>query len=223
MLPKLGRLIARDPRDHGFSLAMVTPPPTKTSVTWPLMTPILDQGDSPMCVGFSWTQFLFCAPVTHKVTELGNAGTFARTVYRAAQKVDEWDGEDYEGTSVRAGAKVLQSQGRVVEYRWATSEPEIRNFVLTRGPVIIGINWYWSMFDVTPFGFVEIKGKAIAGGHAILVAGYQEKRNAYRLVNSWGRGWGQSGRAWLKADDMERLVVEEGGECCSATEIKLAT
>lgn len=222
VLPKLGRLVAHDPRDRKFSLASVTPKPTKVSMMWPLMVQALDQGDSPMCVGFSWTQFLFTAPVVHKAGALGSPVSFASTLYYSAQKVDEWDGEDYEGTSVRAGAKSLQAQGRLSEYRWATKEEEARNFILTRGPLVIGINWYWSMFDVDPFGFVKITGKSIAGGHAILVAGYEDRRKAYRLVNSWGPSWGQKGRAWLEAEDFRRLLEDEGGECCSAIEVKLA-
>src|SRR5215203_5959800 len=60
----------------------------------------LDQGREGACVGFGWTGFLNAKPVKH---EYGNQMGF--DVYRRAQEIDERPGEDYLGTSVRAGAK----------------------------------------------------------------------------------------------------------------------
>lgn len=35
------------------------------------------------------------------------------------------------------------------------------------------------------------------GGHAIAIVGYDEKRQAMRIMNSWGRRWGDRGYAWV--------------------------
>jgi C1A family cysteine protease len=35
------------------------------------------------------------------------------------------------------------------------------------------------------------------GGHAITLIGYDDARRAFRFINSWGTGWGQSGYGWL--------------------------
>jgi papain like protease/uncharacterized protein DUF4384 len=35
------------------------------------------------------------------------------------------------------------------------------------------------------------------GGHAIAIIGYDEKRQAMRIMNSWGRRWGDRGYAWV--------------------------
>jgi C1A family cysteine protease len=39
------------------------------------------------------------------------------------------------------------------------------------------------------------------------------------MQNSWGKGWGQKGRAWITFNDLEALI-EDYGEACVATEIK---
>lgn len=37
----------------------------------------------------------------------------------------------------------------------------------------------------------------IAGGHAMVVVGYSDKRKAFKLMNSWGKEWGDQGYGWV--------------------------
>ena len=37
----------------------------------------------------------------------------------------------------------------------------------------------------------------ISGYHAMALVGYDERRQAFRLINSWGPGWGDKGYAWI--------------------------
>jgi hypothetical protein len=43
--------------------------------------------------------------------------TFASFIYNKAKVLDDWDGESYEGTSVIAGAKAMQSINLLNEYK----------------------------------------------------------------------------------------------------------
>ena len=88
------------------------------SVYWKEGT-ILDQGREGACVGFAWTGELLTGPVAPKQQpseELGNS--LALSCYKRAQKIDQWPGEDYEGTSVLAGAKIMQQEGFIDSYIW---------------------------------------------------------------------------------------------------------
>jgi Papain family cysteine protease len=40
----------------------------------------------------------------------------------------------------------------------------------------------------------------VHGGHAMTIVGYDERRQAFRLINSWGKGWGEHGYAWVSYD-----------------------
>jgi len=217
----LGRLHAPDPRDKNFPLRAITAPVPVTTRYWPMMAGVLDQGDTSECVAFAWTGFLLAAPVTHRTGVLGVIKTFADSLYHRAQLVDEWPGEDYDGTSVRAGAKVLQADARLTEYRWAFDAVTARDFVLSRGPLVIGVNWYEHFFVPDAKGFLVPEGETV-GGHALLVLGYSQPRNSFRIQNSWGKGWGDKGRAWISYDVFQRLLAEDG-ECCSAVEVKPPT
>lgn len=35
------------------------------------------------------------------------------------------------------------------------------------------------------------------GGHAVLCTGYDDKRQAFRIKNSWGTGWKDKGYFWM--------------------------
>lgn len=61
-----------------------------------------------------------------------------------------------------------------------------RNFMLLRN----ALYWHPDLGDTTP-----------AGGHALVVVGYDEKRQAFQLMNSWGKDWGRDGFIWLKYKD----------------------
>lgn len=91
-----------------------------------------DQGYEGACVGFG---------VSRMMTLLNRHRYDARWLYREAQKYDEWPGESYEGTSVRAGLDVVRDQGHrrvhgdhsqptsrddgIREFRWATDVTDV--------------------------------------------------------------------------------------------------
>ena len=210
----LGRLPSTDPRDrlHPMRAALVDVP-LPASKYWMFARAPLDQGSESSCVGHSWKAFLMAAPVS---TSDPDEEPKALTIYQEAQKRDEWDGEQYQGTSVRAGAKYLQELGLISSYQWAFDAETVARYVLTVGSTVLGTAWYSGMFNPGSDGFVRLTGDAV-GGHAYLALGYSRERRAFRCLNSWGN-WGQKGRFWLAEDDLARLL-QEGGEAASAVEI----
>jgi hypothetical protein len=141
-------------------------------------------------------------------------------MYSEAQKVDEWEGEDYDGTSVRAGAKILQQMGYISQYLWAWDIETVLSTLLNVGPVVVGTLWYESMFDPDPlYGLVKIEGEAV-GGHAYVLNGVNLNSGLIRAKNSWSKEWGKNGHFRIKIEDFERLLHEDG-EACIATEVPL--
>jgi hypothetical protein len=61
-----------------------------------------DQGDEGACVGFSSSRMM---------SLLNRKRYDAAWLYHEAQRSDEWPGEDYDGTSVRAAMDVLRTEG----------------------------------------------------------------------------------------------------------------
>jgi C1A family cysteine protease len=210
----LGRVYIPDPRDRSFAMrSAIRATGPIGSKTWRL-GPVLDQGWTSQCVAYAWLHFLASAPI------MTRSRTFPSPVdlYKAAQKIDEWPGEDYDGTSVRAGAKVLQSLGLISGYLWADSMDTLKRFVVQRGPVVIGTDWFSGM-DRTRGGYTIPEGRH-RGGHAYLVHGWSASRKAFRAVNSWGAEWGDGGKLWIDELDMQYLIFQANGEACSALEVE---
>lgn len=229
-MPSFGRKPSPDIRDNQFLMRRLLVaagdlrPVTKT---WSIAPRSLDQGNTGTCVGHAWKNFLRCAPMQ---TETGPSPF---DIYRAAVLLDSWVANDNEailpdgdpllddGTSIRAGAEAMMQTTRLKSYVWAFSVQSVIEWALTKGPVVLGTNWYSSMMDVNAEGIAKITQQAhLYGGHAYLLRGINTKRALATCENSWGDEWGRKGAFFLPLSDLERLLHEDG-EACAAIEQKL--
>lgn len=191
--------------------ALVAPSVGPRSYTWGV-PPLdgsrpLDQGSEGACVGFAWAHEAAARPVVRNDAD----EALALQVYREAQKIDQWAGENYQGTSVLAGAKTMQRLGYLGEYRWAFGLEEALTVVSRYGPAVLGIPWYSSMYE-TEKGWIRVDGEQV-GGHAILLHGVNVRGQYARLYNSWGPDWSPAGSGKISFADLGRLLREDG-ECC---------
>jgi hypothetical protein len=216
---RLDRVPSRDDRSMQYPLrAILGGTITPVAKSWPL-GPVTDQGREGACVGHGWTSDAMASPARVRIgnawkkpTFLDDPSSWAYKVYRDAQKIDEWPGEDYGGTSVLAGAKIMQQRGLIGEYRWAQSITDVRDALITRGPVIIGIDWYDSMYETDAKGLVTVGG-TVVGGHCLLVYGFNpalriggKVQAVYRWRNSWSTSYGVNGNGIIRAGDLEDLL-----------------
>ena len=212
----LGRKPKPDPRDHGYLIKnnfSLTTPPALTQRYWNPDGWWGNQGNTPQCVGYSWAHWIEDGPVEHA----GVAPILAPSViYEGAKTLDEWPGENYDGTSVRGAVKYLAANGYVKSYYWAFDVDTIAQYILNYGPMVVGTNWYNSMFTPDRRGVLRIGGR-LAGGHAYVLNGVDTITRTFRIKNSWGKRWGKGGMALIRFTDMARLISEQG-EACVAVE-----
>ncbi len=180
-----------------------------------------DQGREGACVGFSLSW----------VTSINNRQFYdAQWLYETARRTDEWPGEDYSGTSLRAGCQALLDLGHrriyrgtqperpehgISAFRWARTVDEIRTAIAGGQPVTLGIEWLESFYEPVQIGRDYWIGTALAdrivGGHAITIYGASDRRQAVKLVNTWGAGYPL---VWLGYKTLETLLagLESPGE-----------
>lgn len=219
---RLGRLIHYDERDKNFLVPKMAVSPSVRHKFYPT-GPILDQGNTPQCVAYSSVQFLMTGPVVNHYPE------GPPDLYTKCQLIDEWKDSPHDGTSVRASMQVLQAVGYLSEYNWAYDVGTVVNYLLTRGPMVLGTNWSEDMFNPDEKGFIRYTG-TVVGGHAYLLMGVNldlpcsdGTKGAFRMQNSWGMGWGNgpsggSSRAWVSISDVDKLIKDDGE---AATSVEL--
>jgi hypothetical protein len=212
-----------------YSMAPLVAGLQPRSYTWRLPF-ILDQGSEGACVAHGVTHEAIAKPVVvdfakHLLPDWATrarqvffntsrnphsvAQAFAFDLYDWARRNDEWAGENYSGTSAAAGAKGAVNAGLWGEYRWADTVDEFAVWVSRNGPGCFAMDWMTGMMRPDSKGYLNLTGR-VEGGHMIIANGFSVRRQAFRLTNSWGTDWGDSGGVWLRLADAEVLANRNG-------------
>ncbi len=192
-------------------MAMKVSGETPVSKVWKT-GPHVNQGQTNGCTGFSSYLFQTSEPV---LTPEGGKLT-PEAIYLEARRNDEFPGEGDDGSSVRAALDTLKRHDIIGSYFWGRDWQECVEFLLTTGPLNLGINWYRNMFEPDSNGIISISGP-IEGGHAIFCYAADWENEFITLQNSWGDGWGKGGDCLLSFEDFDRLL-RDGGVCAAVTE-----
>ncbi|MBN2738462.1 MAG: hypothetical protein JXR70_15890 [Spirochaetales bacterium] len=73
--------------------------------------------------------------------------------------------------------------------------------------IVVGLEVYEN-FDSYRGGIYKGPEGQIYGGHAILVVGYDDSKNAYKLLNSWSTSWGDKGYIWIDYKAFKQITFE---------------
>ncbi|WP_125256789.1 C1 family peptidase [Brevundimonas fluminis] len=111
---------------------------------------------------------------------------------------------------VSANAHAAAKRYRIDTWRTVNAQApmEVKAQIAAGFPVMIGAE--------VDEGFSRLSGAqmwrahegAVKGGHAMVVVGYDDARKAFRLINSWGTGWGDGGYVWVTYEHFVRVVRE---------------
>jgi hypothetical protein len=228
----LGRHVEHDPRSLRYAHG-VLPASAVKSVSWTRRIPILDQGDLGSCTGNAATGALGTDSAGRTATgsvTISTAGaaashglftagahvldeTFAVALYSLATILDGVSGQypptDTGSTGIGV-AKALQALGLASSYTHAFSIAAL-NSALQAGPVLIGINWYQSMFDPRSDGQIVVDTKSgLAGGHELELNAFDASTGEYQVPNSWAESWGVDGCGYFTTTALTTLLGQQG-------------
>ncbi len=219
VLPKMDRKKHFDEKSRSFGIAEKVSPQPRVKKVWGYPRFRNNQGREGHCVGFGWANELNGQPVGFNFNDAD-----AHQIFYGAQKIDrEVHKLNFaDGATVIAGAKEVQRLGFISGYRWGFGIEQALDALIGHGPVVFGINWYDGMYETRPSGLVEVNG-SLVGGHCITGFGFNPKMRLIReglktyevvpWVNSWGKGYGRNGIAYIKVEDLDRLLREDGEAC----------
>ncbi|TXH58791.1 MAG: hypothetical protein E6Q89_02915 [Bacteroidia bacterium] len=83
----------------------------------------------------------------------------------------------------------------------------IKRLIYSGHPVMVAINTYQSVYNYNGGIYSSNYGQNY-GGHAVCIVGYNDSMGAYKIQNSWGSSWGESGCFWVQYGFLQQLALE---------------
>ena len=192
---------------------------------------ILNQGREGACTGFALAAVANFLLHNRRDTGPIKESVSARMLYQMARRYDEWEGENYEGSSIRGALKGWHKHGVGMRSEWhGNLTPEcqekahdhplgayyrVRHLYLNdmhaaineTGILYASASVHEGWYEVDPdTGRIPLRRKP-AGGHAFAIVGYDE--DGFWIQNSWGSRWGLKGCCHISYDDW----LENGYDC----------
>lgn len=208
---RLGRHLEHDPRSRSFPADKAT---ALHDIAHKRHSPPFDQGQLGSCTGNAVAGALDTEPIWKTGDPLMNEAA-ALKIYELATTLDEFAGSyppDDTGSSGLAACKAARELGLLTSYRHAFGVDHALHALMLH-PEVTGVNWYEGFDRPDANGLVKIAG-AVRGGHEFEVA---ELINAAAGLDalvacwqSWGPGYGKSGKFYMTVRTWGELLAEGG-------------
>jgi len=215
----------KDPRDIPMGLVLpVVPVPVSFDFT-KLMSPVRNQGNEGTCVAFAsvvgvkefqdkkeYRKLIRLSPrFLYSLCKKFDGAPFEEGTYpRIAMKVllnygvcheSFWPYAPRQKSLPLKGADIDAKMFKIKAYARLKSRLEMQRSLLINGPFLAGVKVYKSWFNksVEKSGFIPMpkRNEQLMGGHAICIAGYDDKLGIFKFKNSWGSNWADKGYGYL--------------------------
>ena len=133
------------------------------------------------------------------------------------QGVSSWEQMPYDALddrtqpSSRARAEAanykIADWGTVLRTTHAVFVQELKRHLVAGTPVLLGIRAYPDFEYLSESNPVYDDDTGTSrGAHAVVIVGYDDRRSAFKIANSWGTDWGIGGYGWIDYDASESLI-----------------
>lgn len=157
--------------------------------------------------------------IYNKIKATSNCGGGAY-VYRGLNMVRDtgvcrWKQMPYSSTNGCSLMPTSAQYSAALPYKvnsWSTvtrTASNFKNLLYLKKPIIVAgpvDQTYANHFG--PSVITSYNSSTYIGNHCYCVVGYDDTKNAFRVMNSWGTSWGDGGYAWISYNLMNTLFTE---------------
>jgi cathepsin K len=133
--------------------------------------------------------------------------------------VCDWESFPYSDTDCSLQPNEEQNQlalqNKISDYKGLSGEnmvEEMKTLIFEQTPIIIGAYLSHEFGKLDEFGLSAYREHTVDYSldrcHAMLVVGYSDTYNAFKVVNSWGEQWGNSGYVWIDYKAFDNVTDE---------------
>jgi len=98
---------------------------------------------------------------------------------------------------------------RIRGFRRVKDEDDVKGEIYRDNPVIFAMNAGGKVWDHYHSGVIDTTdGGCVECGHAMVIVGYDDEKQAFHFVNSWGTAWGEKGFGWLSYRSAKARWIE---------------
>jgi C1A family cysteine protease len=89
----------------------------------------------------------------------------------------------------------ITTYSKIVE----TDKDAIKTMIVNNHPVMATVTIDGNFRNAYP-GYIWNSYSGFSGNHAVTICGYDDTKNAYKVINCWGTSWGDAGYTWIDYD-----------------------
>ncbi|PKD19228.1 hypothetical protein APR41_16700 [Salegentibacter salinarum] len=108
------------------------------------------------------------------------------------------------------------AEARISDFKGLSGEnmlAEMKALIIHQQPIVIGAVLSPEFGKTDSFGLSAYRTHTVdyddVTCHAMLVVGFDDEVNAFKIVNSWGEGWGDDGFVWIDYQAFENISDED--------------
>jgi len=128
------------------------------------------------------------------------------------QGVCVWNDMPYTDVSCDLYPNTYQAQ-QAINYkissytRLSVSLDAFKDQLAAGKPIVVGGPVYRDFYYLG-YNEIQTKTRRSYGGHCYCVVGYDDSKDAFLIMNSWGTSWGTNGFGWISYDIMNSVFTE---------------
>ena len=90
------------------------------------------------------------------------------------------------------------SKYRITSYSqvYASDVTAIKQMIAANRPLVSQYTVDQQFYNAGP-GFIWKTFTGAVGSHGIVICGYDDAKNAFKVINQWGTTWGDAGYSWI--------------------------